>query len=99
MENGGQLRVAATSDDDAVRVTVADTGSGIPTEQLERIFDQFYTTKGEFGTGVGLWVAKGIVERFGGTIQVSSSVEPSHSGSCFTVTLPAVQPKHAVVQP
>ena len=97
MDKGGLLRITAGSDNDVVKVTITDTGPGIPPEELGKIFDQFYTTKGEHGTGVGLWVAKGIVERFGGSILVSSCVEPSQSGSCFTVTLPGVTaPKHAI---
>ena len=97
MDKGGELRITASSDNELVKVTIADTGCGIPPEQLDKIFDQFYTTKGEQGTGVGLWVAKGIVERSGGTIRVSSCVEPARSGSCFTVTLPGVTtPKHAI---
>ena len=70
-----------------IRITVEDTGSGIPAEILPRIFDPFFTTKavGQ-GTGLGLSVAHGIVKSSGGTITVVSS---PGSGSTFTVLLPA----------
>jgi PAS domain S-box-containing protein len=71
-----------------VRVTVADNGHGIRREHLARIFDPFFTTKGEKGTGLGLWVSHGIVQKYGGTIHVSSSVRPGRSGTCFSVFFP-----------
>jgi CheY-like chemotaxis protein len=69
-----------------VRLTVADTGSGIPPEAMERIFDPFFTTKnvGE-GTGLGLSLVHGIVADLGGAIDVSS--KPGE-GACFEIWLP-----------
>src|SRR5205085_10391503 len=52
-----------------VRIVVADTGGGITPAQRERIFEPFYTTKGEKGTGLGLWVSQGIVQKHGGFIR------------------------------
>ncbi len=86
MENGGTLKIRSLSDggradgrSDArsgnacVRVTVADTGAGIATENLTRVFDPFYTTKGaKKGTGLGLSVSYGIVQEHGGDIEVDS---------------------------
>jgi len=88
MPNGGNLTVRAhkvpgTRD---VAVVVSDTGVGIPSEYLSRIFDPFFTTKevGR-GTGLGLTVAYGIVEKHGGKIEVESQVG---RGTTFTVVLP-----------
>jgi PAS domain S-box-containing protein len=72
-----------------VRVTVADNGSGIPLAAREHIFEPLYTTKGAVGTGLGLWVARQIVEKHGGKIQVKSSVRGPRHGSTFSVLLPA----------
>jgi two-component system CheB/CheR fusion protein len=78
---------------DGVRVAIADSGIGIPPHNITRIFEPFFTTKGEQGTGLGLWVASGIISRLGGSIQVRSSVRPGRSGTCFSVFLPARLPK------
>jgi two-component system, chemotaxis family, CheB/CheR fusion protein len=72
-----------------VRVTVSDNGVGIPAANLPRIFEPFFTTKGENGTGLGLWVASGIVDRSGGSILTRSSVNPCKHGTCFSIFLPA----------
>jgi PAS domain S-box-containing protein len=86
---GGQIRVAVRQRaDGAIETTVSDTGCGIPPEHLKRVFEQFFTTKGDKGTGLGLWVTNSIVERLGGTIRVTSSTDAGHSGTCFTVVLP-----------
>jgi signal transduction histidine kinase len=73
----------------AVRVTVADNGAGIPAASRQHIFEPLYSTKGAVGTGLGLWVARQIVEKHGGKIQVRSSVGGPHHGSTFSVLLPA----------
>ena len=71
-----------------IRVTVADTGAGITPDNLPRIFEPFFTTKEAKGTGLGLWVSQGIVQKHRGSIRVrSSSGEESH-GTCFVVFLP-----------
>ena len=57
-----------------VRVTVADTGCGMNAVTKARAFEPFFTTKNDTGTGLGLWVSKGIVEKHGGTMHVSSKV-------------------------
>lgn len=72
-----------------IRVTIFDYGIGIPPSNIQRIFEPFFTTKGENGTGLGLWVASGIVDRAGGSILTRSSVGPRTHGTCFSIFLPA----------
>jgi hypothetical protein len=83
---GGTIRIRAQAEGDTAVVTVSDDGPGIPAELLPRIFDPFFTTKdvGE-GSGLGLSIVHGIIERHGGKISVAS--EPGH-GATFTVRLP-----------
>jgi two-component system NtrC family sensor kinase len=66
-------------------VKIADTGCGIPEENLSRIFDPFFTTKDTSGTGLGLSVSYGIINSHGGSIEVESSVGV---GTTFTINLP-----------
>jgi two-component system nitrogen regulation sensor histidine kinase GlnL len=92
MAAGGEIRVdlgTAPGDLGRVRLTVADTGSGIAPHDLARVFEPFYTTKSQ-GTGLGLAVSYGIVREHRGVIDVESEVG---RGTTFTVTLPAA---HAV---
>lgn len=70
---------------DAVRMQVADTGPGIAEEYLPHIFEPFFSTKGEKGTGLGLWVSLGIAQSHGGRLQVSN--QPG-GGTVFSMTLP-----------
>jgi PAS domain S-box-containing protein len=86
MPKGGWLSIATRVEHDRAVVEVADTGSGIPSEHLARIYDPFFTTKsiGQ-GTGLGLSITYGIVREHEGTINVESSV--GH-GTRFTVSLP-----------
>jgi two-component system CheB/CheR fusion protein len=72
-----------------VRITISDNGPGIPAANIRRIFEPFFTTKGENGTGLGLWVASGIVDRSSGSILTRSSVHPGKHGTCFSIFLPA----------
>ena len=94
MENGGTLAVKTWSDGGLAHVEIADTGSGIATENLSRIYDPFFTTKGaRKGTGLGLSVTYGIIREHGGAIEVES--EPG-AGTRFHVELPLVRkPVHA----
>jgi signal transduction histidine kinase len=71
-----------------VRITVVDTGSGIPKEVLPNIFEPFVSTKGEKGTGLGLWIVKGIVENHGGKLRVRSQVG---KGTAFLIDFPVVR--------
>jgi signal transduction histidine kinase len=72
-------------------LSIADTGNGIAPQDRTRIFQPFFTTKGEKGTGLGLWVSLGIVNRIGGSIRVWSTQRPGRSGTCFSVFVPAKQ--------
>ncbi|MGE5186365.1 MAG: sensor histidine kinase, partial [Acidobacteriota bacterium] len=83
---GGAITIAVDYTEELARVSVTDTGAGIAPEALPRIFDRFYTTAGRLGgTGLGLDIAKGLVEAHGGTITASSTLG---EGSTFAFTLP-----------
>jgi len=88
---GGRVRVSAVRRDEKVVVSVADTGVGIPQEDLPRLFDAFYrgqaAASGVGGAGIGLAVTRRIVEAHGGTISASS--DPGR-GSTFVIELPAL---------
>jgi PAS domain S-box-containing protein len=94
MSHGGRLLIRSHASTDGstnrrgIVLTVADTGSGIDTEDLKRIFEPFFTTKGISGTGLGLWVSKEVVTRHKGTLTVRSSRNSSHSGTVFRFFLP-----------
>ncbi len=96
MPEGGDLLVAVRADGRAAEVQVRDTGPGIPPELVERVFDPFFSTKGEGGNGLGLAIAKEIVERHGGAIALAAP-PGSVTGTVVTVTLPVVAPPVACV--
>jgi two-component system, NtrC family, sensor kinase len=83
----GTIEITTTRKPDQIEVTIHDDGPGIPPDVLPRIFDPFFTTKdvGK-GSGLGLSIVHGIVERHGGRIDVDSSAE---KGTTFVVSLPA----------
>lgn len=93
VRRGGEVRIETRREGDTAVVAVSDTGDGIAPEHLPRIFDPFFTTKpvGE-GTGLGLSVTYGIVERHQGRIAVASC---PGDGTTFTVTLPVDAPRGA----
>ncbi len=84
MNRGGMLTLATEPADGAVWITVADTGGGIPSELLNRIFEPFYTTKKK-GTGLGLMIVQRIVRDHGGRIELESNVG---RGTTFRIWLP-----------
>jgi two-component system cell cycle sensor histidine kinase/response regulator CckA len=87
MPSGGTLTIETVAADGRARLTVTDTGSGMPPEVARRIFEAFYTTKGPTkGTGLGLATVQRLVTDAGGTIAVSST---PGQGTTFTVELPA----------
>ncbi len=101
MPTGGELRVMTRKGDaqkakrlglvhptDTVEVTFTDTGCGIPPENLERLFEPFFSTKEEVeGVGLGLWISYGIIQKHKGTIEVDSKVR---EGTTFAITLPVI---------
>lgn len=77
--------VRAEADGDAVAIEVHDDGDGIAEADLERVFDPFVTTKGDAGTGLGLYVARQIVESHGGLLTLTSR---EGDGTSVRVVLP-----------
>ena len=95
LDAGGSIQVRVSSATQwrgatrpGVRLTVADTGSGIPSSIRNQLFEPFFTTKKDVGTGLGLWICKSIVENHRGAIHVHSSSTPGRSGTVFSVFLP-----------
>ncbi len=76
------------------KLLVADTGSGIRDEVRSRIFDPFFTTKRDVGTGLGLWISKGIAEKHSGCLRFKSSVGPRH-GTAFSLFMPREANAHS----
>ncbi|WP_319759055.1 ATP-binding protein [Maridesulfovibrio sp.] len=85
MPEGGILGVSAGLAEQGLRITVRDTGGGLPGDDFSRIFDPYYTTKPS-GTGLGLAIVQKIVEAHGGTIEVEYS---GTQGTSFIITIPA----------
>ena len=84
MDQGGTLYIKTKSIKEGVEVIISDSGPGIPPEQMEKIFNYYYTTK-EKGVGLGLPIAHRIIEAHGGHLKIESRVG---SGTEVTVTLP-----------
>jgi PAS domain S-box-containing protein len=85
------IRVRQSADGqgrEGIRVTVADNGCGIPAENMAHIFEPFFTTKDSKGTGLGLWVSQGIVQKHQGKLRLRSSTNATHHGTCCSVFLP-----------
>jgi len=87
MEGGGKLEIKTGIEDEEAVICIRDSGPGIPPEIRERIFEPFFSTKGE-GTGLGLYNALQIVRSMGGTIEVESEIE---RGTLFKIKLPLDQ--------
>jgi PAS domain S-box-containing protein len=92
LEPGGSLHVETREMEYAgtagVQILIRDEGCGIEAEHLARIFEPFFTTKERHGTGIGLWVAKQLVEKHGGRIQITSSTEAGNSGTSVFIFIP-----------
>jgi PAS domain S-box-containing protein len=71
-----------------IRITVADDGCGIPAENMSHIFEPFFTTKDSKGTGLGLWVSQGIVQKHQGKLRLRSRTNEARHGTCCVVFLP-----------
>jgi signal transduction histidine kinase/ActR/RegA family two-component response regulator len=89
MPQGGRLTLKTRADDKFACVEVQDTGTGMSEEVKRRCLEPFFSTKEGRGTGLGLSLAQGIVHRFGGSIEVASTLGV---GSCFTVKFPLHDP-------
>ncbi len=94
-DKNGHISIASHVENDHVVVSVSDEGCGMSEEQLRRVFEPFYSTKGSGGSGLGLSVAYGIITRHGGKISAQSR---KGKGSVFTVELPVVQPVETAEQ-
>jgi PAS domain S-box-containing protein len=88
MEPYGVLAIEVRTHQDEVRLSISDTGHGMAKPVLDHIFEPFFTTKKDLGTGLGLWVSKGIVEKHQGRLEVVSSQEAKDHGTAFAMTLP-----------
>jgi signal transduction histidine kinase len=95
LRRGGTLRIRAANAHEhsngsrpGIRLTIADSGSGIQSAIRRTLFDPFVSTKGDRGTGLGLWVSSQIVGRHGGSIQVKSRAQSDITGSVFSIFLP-----------
>jgi PAS domain S-box-containing protein len=96
MPEGGTLRVSLRSSSQwsgngvrsGIRVSVTDTGLGIPDKHRHKIFEPFFTTKAEKGTGLGLWVSRGIVQKLDGTIRFRCAKWQGHTLTSFAVFIP-----------
>lgn len=95
MKEGGAIRLSARRDDDAagprVCLVVEDCGAGIAPSEIHRIFEPFFSTKGEAGFGLGLATVKELVTLHGGTVEVRSELG---KGTAFTIRLPAHSESH-----
>ena len=92
--NGGKMTLRTREATDwrtgrkGIRVTVADRGHGMSRETVRRIFEPFFSTKGITGTGLGLWVTLGIIQKHEGRVKVRSSESPERHGTVFSVFIP-----------
>ena len=95
MPDGGRLRVRLFRGTEralgrqGVRVSVYDTGSGIRPEHAKKIFEPFFSTKEAKGTGLGLWISKGIIQKYEGTIRFRSLRVKDSYRTCFSVFIPS----------
>lgn len=101
MRHGGRLQLRVHRSRNYVtrapglRITVADSGQGMSPETRRFVFEPFFTTKESVGTGLGLFVSKELIEKRGGTISLRSSDRRGHSGTVFSIFLPALRPASA----
>lgn len=95
MDHGGTLRIRISDSTDTstgrrgVAVSITDTGSGIRGEDESQLFQPFFSTKADKGTGLGLWISKGIVQKYDGLITFRSQRLQSGNATCFRVFLPS----------
>ena len=88
---GGEIRVGVTAGPrvDGACLIIADNGPGIPDAIRERIFEPFFSTKRSNGTGLGLWISQSIIRKYGGSIRMRTTSDPTHrTGTIFRICLP-----------
>jgi signal transduction histidine kinase len=96
MREGGCLRVRVDDRTEektgrhGVRISICDTGSGIDPQYAKRIFEPFFTTKDAKGTGLGLWISRGIIQKYDGTIRFRSIRLATGRITCFSVFIPGL---------
>jgi PAS domain S-box-containing protein len=92
MPEGGRLRLRVadgkSGNTAGVCISIVDTGSGIGPEHAKQLFEPFFTTKSTKGTGLGLWISRGIVQKYGGTIRFRSVRRAHGNVTCFRVFFP-----------
>jgi PAS domain S-box-containing protein len=94
MPNGGRLRLSVSEGFDwilrrrGISVAIVDTGTGVKPQDSKRLFEPFFSTKSTKGTGLGLWISKGIVQKYEGRISFRSLRRGSETITCFRVFLP-----------
>ena len=91
MPQGGVLHVQVgetTHSKEGVQIVIRDNGTGIQQQHLARIFEPFFTTKGHLGTGIGLWVAKQLIEKHRGQIAITSCTDLANSGTTLAIFIP-----------
>lgn len=84
----GRVDISISREQNVAVLLVQDNGSGVTKSDLPRIFDPFFSTKEDTGTGIGLWVTRELVEKNGGTISVESGYLPGGASTCFRVEFP-----------
>jgi PAS domain S-box-containing protein len=104
MPKGGRLRISTRESMDysssrrGLRISVCDTGTGIEPQDAKRLFEPFFTTKPNNGTGLGLWVSKGIIEKYQGTIRFRSLRLNDRHVTCFSVFIPEAVVAHPLAR-
>ncbi len=102
MPEGGRLRLRVRQDTDprtqlkGVAIGICDNGSGIKPEDAKRLFEPFFSTKSAKGTGLGLWISKGIIQKHEGTIHFRSVRTSRSCGTCFRIFLPEAVSREVV---
>ena len=101
MPDGGRLRVrvrhgATAKGQKGICVTVCDTGCGIDAEHAKHIFEPFFTTKSMKGTGLGLWISRGIIQKYEGDIRFRSIRLGGRRATCFSVFIPGANAEETV---
>jgi len=97
MPQGGKLRVTVreagrfNGSVPGISIGIVDTGSGIKPEDAKHLFEPFFSTKSEKGTGLGLWISRGIVQKYEGSIRFRSIRGAGENTTCFRVFIPRLR--------